>query len=303
LIGMIVVPGPASKELGALVASALGVEPHPVDHRLFPDGESYIRLTTSVRGEAVVVIQTTAPEPDRKLMQLLMACSTARELGAERLVCVAPYLAYSRQDKRFLEGEAQSLEVVMGLLEGVGVDDLVVVDIHSEESLKAIERRHNINVHNLSAMPLLAGELKQRDFEGAYSLSPDKGAIHLARAAAEVLGGESGFFEKSRDRRTGEIKMKAGDLDIAGGRAVVFDDIISSGGTTARAVEALKAKGAERVAVACTHALFVEGARERIEKAGAELIVATDTVGNGASDITVSVAPIIAGVVRGLLKS
>jgi ribose-phosphate pyrophosphokinase len=299
---MIVIPGPASRELGKLVASELGVEPHPADHRIFPDGESYIRLTASVQDETVILVQTTAPAPDQKLLQLLMMAGTANDLGADGIVCVVPYLAYSRQDKRFMEGEALSLDVVVGLLESLGVGDMIVVDAHSEESLRMIEVRHDVNVVNLSAIPLLAEELLRRGFEGAYSLSPDKGAINLAKAAAEVLGGDHGFFEKTRDRRTGEIEMKVRDLEIEGSRVVVFDDIISSGGTMAKAVEGLKAQGAEMVAAACTHALFMEGAKERIERAGADLIVASDTVQKGVCDVTVTVAPLIAESIRELIN-
>jgi ribose-phosphate pyrophosphokinase len=300
---MIVIPGPASRELGKLVASELGVEPHPADHRIFPDGESYIRLTAPVQDETVILVQTTAPAPDQKLLQLLMMAGTANDLGADGIVCVVPYLAYSRQDKRFMEGEALSLDVVVGLLESLGVGDMIVVDAHSEESLRMIEVRHDVNVVNLSAIPLLAEELLRRGFGGAYSLSPDEGAIHLAKAGSVVLGGDSGFFEKRRDRRTGEIEMRVRDLDIGGGRAVVFDDIISSGGTMARAVEGLKAQGAEKVAAACTHALFMEGAKERIEKAGADLIIASDTVHKGICDVTVTVAPLIAESLRELISN
>lgn len=300
---MIVVPGPASRELGKLVASELGVEPHPADHRIFPDGESYIRLTTPVQDETIILVQTTAPAPDQKLLQLLMMAGTANDLGADRIVCVVPYLAYSRQDKRFMEGEALSLDVIVGLLESLGVADLIVVDAHSEESLRKIEERHEVKVINLSSIPLLPEELLRRGFGGAFSLSPDKGAVHLAEAAATVLGGDSGFFEKTRDRRTGEIEMEVRDLDIEGGRAVVFDDIISSGGTMARAVEGLKSQGAERVAAACVHGLFMEGAIERIQKAGADFIVASDTVQEGVCDVTVTVAPLIAESLRGILST
>ncbi|HUS77873.1 MAG TPA: ribose-phosphate diphosphokinase [Patescibacteria group bacterium] len=291
---MIVVPGPASKDLGVKVARELGVEAYPVEHRIFPDGESYMRLTGSVEGETVAIIQTTAPDQDRRLMQLFMMVSTAKEFGAERVICVVPYLAYSRQDKRFLEGEAFSLDMIMKILDELGADDLVVVDAHSEPSTRAIEARHGVRVHNVSAMPLLAGYLKKNGFDGAYSLSPDKGAIGLAEAAGGVLGGGSGYFEKERDRRTGEIRMKVKDLDIAGKDAVVFDDIVSSGGTTSRAVAGLRAQGAEKVAAACTHALFMEGAEGKIVDAGADLILISDTVQYGGKVSKVSVAPLIA---------
>lgn len=297
---MIIILGPASRDLGGRVASEMGVEAHPIEHRVFPDGESYIRLTAPVEGETVAILQTTAPDPDRKLMNLFLMARTARDLGAERVICITPYLAYSRQDNRFLEGEALSLDVVVGLLEASGVDDLVVVDSHNESSLREIEAGHDVEVHNLSAIPLLAENLCRNGFEGAYSLSPDKGAIHLAEAAAKTLGGGAGFFEKIRDRTTGEIEMKVVDLDIEGQKAVVFDDIISSGGTMARAVEGLRNHGASRVAAACTHALFMAGAKERIASAGADPIVISDSVRSEVEAVRVSIAPLIARKLRDL---
>jgi ribose-phosphate pyrophosphokinase len=293
---MIVIPGPTSLELGEKIAEKMGVNTHPADHRLFPDGESYIRLTTPVEGETAVVVQTTFPNPDRGMMQLFLMVRAAKDLGAGRVVCVVPYLAYSRQDKRFLEGEALSLNTVVTLLGDAGGDDLIVVDIHNEESLDRLRGKTSLGIVNLSAMPLLAGHLKKLGFDGAYSLSPDAGAKYLADAAAGVLGGSSGFFEKVRDRKTGEIDMVAKGIDIVGGDAVVFDDIISSGGTTAAAVRGLKNQGAERVAAACTHGLFMGEAERWILEAGADLLLSTDTVQTRLSRVTV------AGLVAGYLE-
>jgi ribose-phosphate pyrophosphokinase len=295
---MFIVPGPASIELGERVASLLGLKPKPVDHRIFPDGESYIRLTSNVRDDTVVIVQTTAPDQDRRLIQLIMMTSTAKELGAERVICVVPYLAYSRQDKRFLEGEAFSLDVIVGMLEDAGADDLLVVDAHNEDSLREIQSMHGIKIHNLSAVPILAQGVKDMGYGGAFSLSPDKGGIHLAKAADKILGGGYSFFEKRRDRKTGEIEMLVKDLEIKGKKAVVFDDIISSGGTMARALRGLKDQGTELVAAACTHALFMEGAEKRIEKAGADLIVISDTVTTSVEGICFTVAPLIAEKIR-----
>jgi ribose-phosphate pyrophosphokinase len=295
---MIVIPGPSSLGLGWRIAEALGVEPQAVEHRVFPDGESYIKLTKSVVGEKVVIVQTTAPSPDSKLMQLLLMARTAKDYGAKGIVAVVPYLAYARQDRRFLEMEALSLDIIFSLLEASGVTDLVVVNIHNEASIRAVEANHKIKVHNVSAVPLLAEYLKKHGFDKAYSISPDKGAIYIAKAASEVLGDGYNFFEKTRDRKTGEITMVAKDLNISGHRAVVFDDMISSGGTMAKAVEALKAQGAERVAAACTHVLYMPGAEEKIRTAGADPILATDTIESPFS--RVSVAGLIAGKLREL---
>lgn len=293
---MIVIPGPSSLGLGWRIAERLGVEPTPVEHRVFPDGESYIKLTKQVAGENVVIVQTTAPNPDTRLMQLLLMARTAKDFGAEKIVAVVPYLAYARQDKRFTDLESLSLDVIFGMLECAGVTDIVTVNIHNEASTRGVEERHNVRFHNVSAVPLLAEYLKKEGFGGAYSLSPDKGAIYIAEAASKVLGGGYNYFEKTRDRKTGEITMAVKDLSIGGRRAVVFDDMISSGGTMAKAVEALTAQGAERVAAACTHVLYMPGAEEKIRKAGADPIIATNTIETPFS--RVSVAGIIADKLR-----
>ncbi len=293
---MIVIPGPSSLGLGWRVAERLGVEPMPVDHRVFPDGESYIKLTKPVAGEDVAIVQTTAPNPDTRLMQLLLMANTAKDFGAKKIIAVVPYLAYARQDKRFTDLEALSLDVIFGMLESTGVTDLLTVNIHNEASTRGVEEKHNVRFHNVSAVPLLAEYLVKEGFGGAYALSPDKGAIYIAEAASKVLGGGYNYFEKTRDRKTGEITMAVKDLNIKGRRAVVFDDMISSGGTMAKAVEALTAQGAERVASACTHVLYMPGAEEKIRKAGADPIIATNTIETPFS--RVSVAGLIADKLR-----
>lgn len=297
---MIIIPGPASRALGEVIAEELGVETHPLEHRVFPDGESYIRLTAPVEGEIAVIIQTTSPPQDTRLMQLFMVTATAAGLDAERVICVVPYLAYARQDKRFLGGEALSLDIVINLLESAGADDLIVIDAHNIVSLRRVQRQHNIGVENLTAAPLLAEHLKELGFGGAYSLAPDEGAVQLAEVAGEVLGGGSGFFEKRRNRMTGEIEMTVRELDMRGRNAAIFDDIISSGGTMARAVAGLKAQGVSRVAVGCIHALFMGNAERLILEAGADLIVATDTVETKFS--RVSVAGLIAERLRAMTR-
>jgi len=290
---MIVVPGPASMELGERVAKGLidrvveGIKPRvvSVEHRFFPDDESYIRFSGTVDGEAIIV-QTTSPPTDTHLLQLLLMASTAKDLGAERVIAVVPYLAYARQDKRFLDGEAVSIDVVIRLIEAAGIDALLTCDLHSD-----ILNRFKIPAKNLRATPVVAEHLKSQGFEGAFSLAPDKGAIHLAEMGDEVLGGGCDALEKTRDRQTGEVQILEKTLPVRGQDVIVFDDIISTGGTMALAVAAAKKSGARRVVAACTHPLCLGSAAERILAAGAERIVGTDSVPGPYS--AVSVAPLI----------
>lgn len=295
---MIIVPGPASNILGEAIAHELGQEPVFINNRIFPDGESYIQMPNEVEGETVVLVQTTAPDPDRKIMQLLFMARTAKDFGAERIVAVMPYMAYARQDKRFLEGEALSFDVVLGLLESVGVDDTIVIDVHCEEALEELQSKYTMKIHNLTALFVLAEYMKQHSYDGAYSLSPDIGRKKIVERVSEVLGGGFAFFEKVRDRYTGKTTMIVKDLDLKGKNVVIFDDIISSGGTMSRAIQGLKEQGAGKVAAVCTHALPVPGANEKLRNAGADDIVATDTVESLYE--TVSIAGLVAEYLRTL---
>ena len=295
---MIIIPGPASNTLGEAIAHNLGQEPVFISNRIFPDGESYVKLPSDLKGETVVLVQTTAPEPDRKIMQLLFMARTAQDLGAKRIIVVLPYMAYARQDKRFLEGEALSFDIVLDLLEAAGVNDTILIDVHGEESLEVLKPKHKMRIHNLTAIFVLADYLKKNSYDGAYSLSPDIGRRDLVSSVSKVMGGGFAFFEKIRDRYTGKTTMIVKDLDLKGRNVVIFDDIISSGGTMARAIEGLKEQGAGKVAAVCTHALPVPGANEKLKNAGADRIVATDTVESIYE--TVSVAGLIADFLKTL---
>jgi len=285
---MIVIPGPASRELGQKVAKLTNSKILTAISKTFPDGESKIRLEGSVEGEEVVIVQSTEPPQDTHLMQLLLMIDTAKDLGAEKVVAVVPYLAYARQDKRFLSGEAISIETVIKLLEVVGTDRFLTMNTHE----KSVLSKFTVPAENLSAMRLLAEHFSAEGFDGAFSLAPDEGAVELAREAENVLKGGFGWLKKERDLYTGEISVEAKKFAISGQDVVIFDDIISTGGTVADSVRIVKKQGAKRVYAACAHPLLIDEAQNRILTTGAEGIVGTDCISSPVS--VVSVAPVIA---------
>jgi len=285
---MKIIPGPSSTKLGNSIAEILGIETVSIAHKKFPDGESYIRLEGEVAGEEVAIVQTTGPPQDTNLIQLFILADAAKDLGAKRVIAVVPYLAYARQDKRFLSGEAISIQTIGKLLKASGIDELLTVNVHQEKVLEKFE----IPARNISAIGLLANYFKSRGLEGAFALAPDKGASEFAMEASKILGGGYGWLHKERDRYTGEVKTEEKTLDVSGKDAIIFDDIISTGGTTANAVKILKKQGARRIFAACVHPLMIGNAKERILQSGAEEIVGTDSV---PSDVTVvSLAPLLA---------
>ena len=293
---MKIILGPSSTELGRKIAEILGVRAVSIAHKKFPDGESYIRFEEEIAGEEVAIVQSTGPPQDTNLIQLFILADAAKDLGAKRVVAVVPYLAYARQDKRFLPGEAISIQTIGKLLKASGVDELLTVNVHEEKVLEKFE----IPAKNVSAIGLLADYFRSRGLEDAFALAPDEGAAGLADEASKILGGDCGWLHKERDRYTGEVKTEERILDVSGKDVIIFDDIISTGGTIANAVKILKKQGARRVYAACVHPLMIGNAKERILQSGAEEIVGTDSV---PSNVTVvSLAPLLAEALAGKVK-
>jgi ribose-phosphate pyrophosphokinase len=283
-----VICGPASKELAEAVSALTGFGNVPVASKVFPDGESYVRLEGSVQGESAAIVQTTCPPmQDGRLFQLAFMADAAKRGGAVKVTAVVPYLAYARQDKMFLSGEGISVETVARMLKAAGIDELLTVNIHSEEALKQFP----FPAKTVSAIPLLAQYFVDKGFKGAFALSPDKGAMYIAKQAQEVLGGDAGSLDKQRDRYTGQTKQTAEGLNVKGQTVIIFDDIISTGGTIVGAAKILREQGAKHVFCACVHGLLIGDAEKRILDAGVEEIVGTDSVPGSVSKV--SLAPLI----------
>ncbi|MBN1245779.1 ribose-phosphate diphosphokinase [Candidatus Bathyarchaeota archaeon] len=285
---MKIILGPASKELGEKTAKLANLETVPVVHKTFPDGESYIRLESTVQNDHVAIVQTTSPPQDSKIMQLAFLADAAKRNGASKVTAVVPYLGYARQDKTFLQGEGISIETVARMLNAAGVDALVTVNIHAENALK----KFPFPAKTLSAIPLLAEYFVQKGCKKAFALAPDKGAMYIAEQAQAVLGGEAGHLDKQRDRHTGQTSQTGKGLNVKGQTVIIFDDIISTGGTIVGAAEILQEQGAARIFTACVHPLLIGDAEKRILDAGVEEIVGTDSVPSHVSKV--SLAPLIA---------
>jgi len=284
---MKIIPGPASEQLAGKIAELSGLKTVPLSCRTYPDGEFYVRLEAAVEGEEVAIVQTTSPPQDTRILQLALIADAARRNHAKRITAVVPYLAYARQDKMFLHGEAISIEAVARMLKAAGVDSLLTVNVHQEEVL----RRFPFPARMVSAIPLLSEYFKRKGFEKVFTLAPDDGAQWLVEEAKTILGGESGYLEKKRDLQTGQLTMKEKQLNVCEKTVIIFDDVISTGGTIALAARAMFDHGANAVYVACVHPLLVGGAEKRIFETGVREIVGTDSVASHVS--RVSLAPLL----------
>ena len=283
---MKVVAGSASQRTAKELAGALGADLVPVDRKVFPDGEVYVRAGDALHGEDVVVVQSTLPA--HALLELLFLQEAAHDQGAASVTAVVPYYSYSRQDRVFQAGEVVTAKAVAELIE-LKADRFVTVDPHKEHILGFF----GIEAHGVSAVPLLARALEGHGVD--LVLAPDKGALDRAEFAAKCLGASFDYLEKTRLSGT-EVVMKAKQLDVRGKTVAIVDDIISTGGTIATAATELKKQGARRVIAACTHGLFLNNALDRLRAAGCDAVLATDSLENPAS--VVGCAEVVADVLR-----
>ncbi len=281
---------PASAELAQSIADAAGIRIVDLDWKRFPDGEHYVRVRGDIRGEDVFVVQTMSPPQNDSLVQALLLADAAIGMGAERVRLIAPYLAYSRQDRRFLEGEPVSVEVVLKSLRCAGYDWLLTVEVHKEESLKAFDGE----AYNLSPYEYMAGRINVGG--DILVLAPDVGALDRARRLASALDAEYDYLVKHRDRITGEIVVEPKEIPARGKTVVLVDDIISTGGTLAKAASMLLNQGAERIYALVAHALMVGGALEKLSRAGITKIYAANTLPAKRHEIIeyVDIGPLIA---------
>jgi ribose-phosphate pyrophosphokinase len=288
-----IISGPASKDLAEKVSALTGFPNIPVASKIFPDGESYVRLEGDVKGETVAIVQTTCPPmQDGRLFQLAFMADAAKRAGASNVLAIVPYLAYARQDKMFLAGEGISVETISRMIKAAGIDELLTINIHSEPTLT----KFPFPAKTVSAIPLIAKYFVEKGCKGAFALSPDKGAMYIAEQAQQILGGNCGHLNKTRDRYTGQTAQTADGLNVKDQTVIILDDIISTGGTIVGAAKILREQGAKHVLCGCVHGLLIGDAEKRILDAGVEEIVGTDSVPGNVSKV--SLAPLLSQELR-----
>jgi len=293
-----IVSGPSSLNLAQKISKILNAPLVKVRTKRFPDGEFYFKFEENITGENLLIVQSLYPPQDAHAMELFIILHTARDLGAETIKVFAPYLAYSRQDERYLEGECLSAAMIAEVLEKLGADTVYTIDVHNENVL----RMYHIPIYNLTASGELARYFAKKRLEDPLVISPDEEelAIRRVKHAAEVLDADWDSLEKKRDRYTGEIITYAKDLDVKGRDAVIIDDIISTGKTIANAAKILRDQGAKRIFVGVSHALLLGDSVKIIRDSGVKEIVGTDSVMNDYAKV--SVAPILVNALKGIIE-
>lgn len=257
------------------LASLLGLPLQEIDLHRFPDGE--MRVTVG-RAAATTIIYASLDQPNDKLIALLFAAEALRRAGASRLVLLAPYLCYMRQDAAFGEGEAISQKVI-GQLMADTVDRVITVDAHLHRTTDITAVFPGIEAENLSAMPAIANALRVTGIDPATIVA---GPDAESRPWVSGLAGQLGLAHTvARKVRRGDRSVEIGFADrasIAGRPVLLVDDIVSSGGTLIACAKALTAAGATAVDAIITHALFPAEMAIEFANAGIRSIRSTTSV-------------------------
>lgn len=294
---MAVLAGPSHAQLGAEVADLLRAELVPYECRRFPDGEAQVELSDAIPGRHVYLIHSTSPPVDQRLLELVLLADACRRAGALRITGVIPYFGYARQDRR-TGTQSLGARVAADIVSIGRFDRLMLIDAHTP----SIEGFLDVPLDHLSAVPLLAIVVRPFLRDDTVVVSPDLGAVKRARDFARLLNLPMAYVHKTRvTGREVEAQQVVGD--VHGRRALIVDDMVSTGATIEAAMSALREAGAlEPAIVGVTHALLTGDARNRLRRLPIDRLVATNTIpvedpGDLRMEIA-GVAPLIVAAIR-----
>ena len=269
----IVLGFPDYREAAQRVAANAGIAYADISVHRFPDGESLVKLPGELPPD--VVLFTSLDDPNRRLIELEFAAATAKELGANRLTLIAPYLCYMRQDVAFHPGEAVSQRIVGALL-ARHFDTLITVDPHLHRTARLSEAIPVGRAIALSAAPVIADWLKQQG-DDSLLIGPDEESGQWVSAIAAPGNLDYGVARKER-LGDNEVRVSLPDCTFEGRKVTLVDDVASTGHTLAEAARQISGRGASSVSVIVSHALFVNDALQLLKDAGVGNICSTDSI-------------------------
>ncbi len=267
--------GRNSKDLAQKICQTIGIEMGRARTNLFPDGEVFVKLDDDVRGrDCYVVISTCNPVNDN-LMELLVFCDCLRRASADRITMVMPYFGYGRQDRKDEGRVPITAKLVANLITASNADRVVAIDLHAAQ----IQGFFDLPVDHLSATPVFFDYIESiRDELGDLCLvSPDVGNVKVAEGMANLLGADLAIINK---RRVSGDTIEVGNLigDVKGKTVLMFDDMISTGGTVVQAAELVMDEGAVDVIAAATHPVLAGKAMEKLSSSPISRVITTDTI-------------------------
>jgi ribose-phosphate pyrophosphokinase len=247
-------------DLGSRLCRALNASAGELEQRHFPDGESYLRVHSDVAGHDCVIFCNLF-QPDQRVLRLLFLADTLRDLGANRIGLITPYLPYMRQDKRFQPGECVSSRPFARVLSNA-FDLLVTVDPHLHR-YHSLDEIYSLNSRVVQAAPMIARWIGAH-IEQPLLIGPDSESEQWVREVAELAGAPWQILTKQRHGDY-DVEVSLPDLERWQQHTpVLVDDIISSGRTMLETLAHLSAAGLPRASIIAVHGLFAGDAWERL---------------------------------------
>jgi ribose-phosphate pyrophosphokinase len=274
LFNTVLFTGNANRPLAQDIATHLSIGLGKAKVARFSDGEVDVEIEQNVRARDIFVVQPTCRPTNENLMELCIMVDALKRASARRVTAVIPYFGYAGQDRRPRSTRVPiSARVVANLLEAVGVERLLTMDLHADQ----IQGFFNIPVDNIYASPVLLSDLQSKRYDDLVVVSPDVGGVVRARALAKQAGCDLAIIDKRRPKaNVSEVMHVIGEIE--GRNCVIMDDMIDTAGTLVKAAEVLKERGAKKVFAYCTHAVFSGPAIERIQNSKLDEVVVTDTI-------------------------
>ncbi len=271
---LMVFTGNSNPALAEKVAENLGIPLGQATVSKFSDGEVTVEINENVRGKDVFVMQSTCAPTNDNLMELMLMVDALKRASAGRISAVIPYFGYARQDRRPRSARvAISARVVANMLENVGVERVLIMDVHADQ----IQGFFDIPVDNVYASPVLLRDLQKKHPDNVLIVSPDVGGVVRARALAKSIGCDLAIIDKRRPKaNVSEVMNVIGE--VKGRNCVIMDDMVDTAGTLTTAAAALKEYGATKVLAYCTHPVLSGPAIERITNSPLDELVVTDTI-------------------------
>lgn len=239
-----------------------------VDYRfsIFSDGEMFIEILNPVRGDDVVIISSISRPVNDNLIKILITCDALKRASAKSITLIAPYLCYSRQDRKTKPRQPITARLIADLLQAVGINRIITCDLHSSQ----IEGFYNIPLDNLPILKIF-GSIWKRKYNNLNPneyvvISPDHGGFIRAKKFAEEAGiSNLAIIHKQREKAN-EVSSMQVIGDIKNKNCIIVDDMVDTGGTLIKASALLKSLGAKNIYIYCTHGILSGNAIEDLSK-------------------------------------
>ncbi len=273
---LLVFSGNANRPLAEAVCRELGIRLGKALVSTFSDGEVQVEIEENVRRQEVFVIQPTNAPTAENFMELLVLIDALKRASVASVTAVVPYFGYARQDRRPRSSRVPiTAKVAAKMFSAVGTDRVLTVDLHADQ----IQGFFDIPVDNVYASPLLLADIwRAHGTDNLIVVSPDVGGVVRARAIAKRLDdADLAIIDKRRPKANVATVMNIIG-DVEGKTCVLVDDIVDTAGTLCAAANALKERGALKVAAYCTHPVLSGAAMDNISKSQLDELVVTDTI-------------------------